>query len=216
MQISVMGEQRVRVAPERAVAHLTVTIEGNDRSTAVAEATAAANGIKAELDALKGSAAVETFAIEPLRTWSWRPSERAAERFSANVEVRATFADFDALGHYAADVAGRRGVQLGWVEWALTDATADRLRDECIAGAVKGARERAEAMARAAGAGAIEITEIADPGMLAGPEMRMASAAAKGYGGRGMDAAEPVQIVPEELEIGAALQLRFSTRGGDR
>ena len=69
-------------------------------------------------------------------------------------------------------------------------------------------------MARAAGAGAIEITEVADPGMLGMPEPRqlfdggprmMAMAA------RGAAEPEPVAVVPQEIEIGAQLQLRFVT-----
>ena len=62
--------------------------------------------------------------------------------------------------------------------------------------------------------GAIEITEVADPGLLGTPEARM------DFGGdtrvyamaasmKGGAEPESVKVVPEEIEIGAQLQLRF-------
>lgn len=212
MQISVRGEKSVRVAPERAEVHATVTFEGVDRARVVADTAAAANRLASDLEGLKASGAVERFSVQPLRSHAWRP-ERGAERVSASVEVAALFADFEALGRLTSDLGAREGVQLGWVSWQLTDATADRLRDECIQGAVDRARHRAEAMARAAGAKELEIVEIADPGLLGSGEVRMeyaAPAMAMGRQSKG-GAADAVQAVPEEIEVGAQLQLRFAT-----
>lgn len=210
MQISVQGEQRVRVAPERAELSLSASQEGTDRARVIADVTAAANEIGRDLEALKTAGAVERYSVQAMRTYAWKKGPNSPERVTASVEISARFSDFEALGRYTADAAARVGVRLGWVNWVLTDATADRLRDECIAGAVARARQRAEAMARAAGAGEIAITEVADPGMLGVPEARMMfdgglrtmAMAAKG-------APEPVAVVPEEIEIGALLQLRF-------
>jgi len=217
MQISVQGEQRVRVAPERAELHLSVTRQGPDRARVVAAVTATANQVGRELGALQASGAVERYAIEPLRTYSSKKTPSSAERITASVDARVTFADFEALGRYTADLGGRTGVQLSWVRWSLTDATADRLRDECIAGAIGRARDRASSMARAAGADDIEIVEIADPGLLSGGETRtmlgggreLSAMAARGLA---MEEAEAVEIRPEEIEVGAQLQVRFVTR----
>lgn len=214
MQISVSGEQRVRVAPERAEVSLRVTQEGADRAQVIAEVTAFANKIGRELDELKAGGVVETFSVQPLQTYAWKPRRGSAERVTATVELQATFTDFEVVGRWTAETGGATGVQLGWVRWTLTDATADRLRDECIAGAVARATQRAEAMARAAGAGAIEISEIADPGLLgAGDSMTTFDAPVMAMMSRSGKAAEPeaVAIVPEEIEIGAQLQLRFVT-----
>jgi uncharacterized protein YggE len=215
MQITVQGEQRVRVAPERAELHLSVTQQGTDRARVVADVTENANGLSRDLDALTASGAVERFAVEPLRTYAWKKNPASAERITATVDARVTFADFEALGRFTADLGNRGGVQLGWVGWSLTDATADRLRDECIAGAVGRARDRAASMARAAGAGALEIVEIADPGMLAVGEARtmLGGRDMVAMSARGMKMAEPeaVEIRPEEIEVGAQLQVRFVT-----
>ncbi|HOA88382.1 MAG TPA: SIMPL domain-containing protein [Propioniciclava tarda] len=214
MQISVSGEQHVRVAPERAELYLTVSQENTDRAKVIADVTAAANQIGDELDGFKTAGVVERFSVQPLRTYSWKRGKTSVERVTASVEVNVRFTDFEALGRYTSDLAGRTGVRLGYVSWQLTDATAERLSDECIEGAVKRARQRAEAMAKAAGVGAIEITEVADPGLLGTPEARM------DFGGdtrvyamaasmKGGAEPESVKVVPEEIEIGAQLQLRF-------
>lgn len=218
MQISVQGDQRVRVAPERAELFLNVTEEGTDRSKVIAAVTAAANRVAGELAEATTAGTVESHVVEPLRIHAWRKNRTSAERVTATVGVRATFVDFEALGRSTADLAGRPGVQLGWVRWFLTDATADRLRDECIAGAVDRARSRAEAMARAAGAGEIEIVEIADPGLLGTADAqtmfggREKLFAARAMGMSAEAAPEPVEIRPEDIEVAAQLQLRFVTR----
>lgn len=216
MQISVRGEQHVRVAPERAELSLTLVEEGTARERVVAEVTAAANRAGREIDDLVRAGVVERYNVQPLSTYAWKKDARSAERVRASVDIGITFSDFEALGRYAAELGGRPGVRLGWVRWTLTDATAERLQDECIAGAVERARRRAEAMARAAGAGPIEIVEIADPGLLSAPEAMVSLdarapmfALAKGAGKA--EEPEAVQIVPEEIEIGAQLQLRFKT-----
>lgn len=216
MRISVQGEQRVRVVPERAELHLSITLQGTARERVIADVTSIANQVGGELVALQASGAVERSAVEPLRTYASRKNPASPERVTATVAARADFVDFEALGRYTAELAGRTGIQLGWVRWSLTDATADRLRDECIEGAVHRARARAEAMARAAGASAIEISEIADPGLLGGGESQtmlgggreMVALASRGMA---MDEAAAVEIRPEEIEVGAQLQVRFVT-----
>lgn len=217
MQISVSGEQHVKAAPERAELALSVTSEGPDRAALLAEVTAAANQIHQEMSALHDGGSVERFSMQPLRTYSWRRNRSAAERVTASVDLTASFSDFEALGRYTADLGARNLVRLGWVNWTLTDATADRLRDECIAGAVLRARHRAKAMARAAGAGPIEIVEIADPGLMGSSEAKVMFSDRRTMSGMArqamIDRPEPevVQVVPQEIEIGAQLQLRFTT-----
>lgn len=215
MKISVQGEQRVKVAPERAELYLAASGEHTDRAKVIADVTATANQLGRELEELKQAGAVERYTVQPLRTWAVRKGRSRVEQITATVELTADFADFEALGRFTSDVSGRDGVRLAWVRWRLTDATADRLRDECIAGAVERARQRAEAMARAAGAGTIEIVEIADPGLLGNPEPQVPLARpmmARGAMASPMaDESESVQIVPQEIEIGAQLQLRFDT-----
>ena len=140
MQISVQGEQRVRVAPERADLSLAASQEGTDRAKVVADVTAAANEIGRELEAFKAAGVVERYSVQAMRTYAWKKGPHSPERITASVDITARFVDFAALGGYTAEAAARTGVRLGWVNWALTDATADRLRDECIAGAVARAR----------------------------------------------------------------------------
>lgn len=216
MQISVEGRQQVTVAPERAELSLTAVLEGAERDKVIRDVTVIANQIGREVEQLQHVGSVERHTVQPLRVNSWKKNRTSPERITVSVDLQITFIDFESLGRYTADLGGRDGVRLGWVNWSLTDATADRLRDECIEGAVARARQRAEAMARAAGAGEIEITEIADPGLLGTPEARQSFDAmrpmmAMSARGKAMEEPEAVVVVPQEIEIGAQLQLRFAT-----
>jgi len=213
VQLSVQGEQRVKVAPERAELALAVSAEGSDRARIVAEVTAAANRLAAELQVLQDRGAAERYAVRPLQTYAFRPGRSAAQRFTATVDASVVFCDVEELGRYTSELATRPEVRLGHVRWFLTDATARRLQDECIEGAVRRARERAEAMARAAGAGALRIVEIADPGLLGAPEATVGLGAGPRMFAMAKavrEEAEPVAIVPEQIEVGALLQLRFA------
>lgn len=216
MQISVSGEERRQIDPERAEVHLTVSREGADRARVVGDATALANALAAELAELQQAGAVTRHVVQPLHTSVWRRTRRSAEEFTASVDLTATFADFEELGRRTGDWATREGVRLGWVRWFVTRETTRRITDECIAGAVERARERAGAMARAAGAGELEIVEIADPGLLGTPESTMHFAAAPRMMAMARSAGaadeEPVRIEPEPVEIAVTLQLRFASR----
>lgn len=212
MLISVSAEKTVRVAPERAELNLSVEFTGPDRARAVADATATAQAVVASLK----EAGVERPTVDALRTYT--SQQGRAQRVTATVGVRALFTDLENLGRVVADLAEREGVRLGWVSWSLSEATENRLRDECIAGAVQRGRERAEAMARAAGASEIEITEIADPGMLGAAEVqshlegRPMMAMARSAKAGGDVVPDPLEVVPSDVTIGAQLQLRFVTR----
>lgn len=213
MQISVSGEQHVRVPPERADLNLAASLEGSDRAALTRRVSEAVAGLTDELTALREAGAIERFSVQPLRVFSWK-ANRIGQRVHVTADLAVTFVDFEELGRFTAEVGRRDGVRLGGVSWRLTDETADRLRDECIAGAVARATKRAEAMARAAGKDAVEIVEIADPGLLGDAAVAMPVAyAAAAFKPRGAAVPEDegFEVIPEDIEIGALLNLRFVT-----
>jgi len=82
-----------------------------------------------------------------------------------------------------------------------------------LAQAVEVARERAQVLATAAGAGEVRCLEVSDPGMLGhrteGEPMMLAasrSAYAKDAGGGG----EGIEIAPEDVDIEATVHARFT------
>ncbi len=213
MQISVSGEQHVRVPPERADLNLAASLEGSDRAALTRRVSEAVAGLTDELTALREAGAIERFSVQPLRVFSWK-ANRIGQRVHVTADLAVTFVDFEELGRFTAEVGRRDGVRIGGVDWRLTDESADRLRDECIAGAVARATKRAEAMARAAGKDAVEIVEIADPGLLGEAAIAFGAPVA-GAAFRARGAAAPddsgFEVIPEDIEIGALLNLRFVT-----
>jgi len=136
-------------------------------------------------------------------------------RYGAGASLSVKFRDFKALAHYAAELGGRPGVTLNGVGWSLTEVTKAKVEAEVLAGAVKRAHDRALVMAKAAGAVSIVAVEIADPGLL----RDVVSTAETGYHGavtRGSaagDGSEDIQLVPEDIEVSAAVHARFQTAG---
>lgn len=209
MHITVQGSHQLRVRPERAALHLMVSAESGTRERAVAEATRTANALGAELAALAG---VESHAVEPIRVNSWWPSDqngrRLAERVAAQVDLRATFTDFDQLAGFTTQAAARAGVQLGGVGWSVTPETRLRLEAEVLAEAIESARRRARAMAAADGGGEVEIVEIADPGLLAGDVPLQLARGARDLSLKAE--VTGVDVVPADVEVAEVVHVRFA------
>ena len=211
MQISVQGRHSVCVRPELADLGLTVVVESSSRERALAEATRTATEVAGELAALAG---VLRHSVEPVRVRTWRPGDpsgrRLPERITAQVELRATFADFDALALFTESAATRPGLQVGGVAWSVTDGTRDRLQAEVLAGAIERARRRALAMAEAEGDGDLEILDISDPGVMDGAAEPLRGMRSRAFAADAMESAE-LEILPENIDISETVHVRFRT-----
>lgn len=209
MLISVHGESHVEVAPERAVASLSVSVDDATRVRALERITATLAGFDERLGALRESGAVEKFRADAVRTWAGHEGRFGQERVYATATIAAHFLDFEALGRFLTDAAARDGVALQGVTWCLTDATERARRDECIAGAVARATGRAQAMAHAAGAGEVRIVEIADPGLLGDAGGGGMAGAPRFAMMKATLADDALGVEPEDVRVEVALQLRF-------
>ena len=123
------------------------------------------------------------------------------------------FRDFPTLAGFADHWGGRPGVTLGHIEWTLTETRQKETERSVLAQAVEVARERAQVLATAAGAGEVRCLEVSDPGMLGhrteGEPMMLAasrSAYAKDAGGGG----EGIEIAPEDVDVEATVHARFT------
>ncbi|BDV30936.1 SIMPL domain-containing protein [Microbacterium terricola] len=216
--ITVRGEHRAFVAPEEAVAHLSVRAEGPDRGDVVERIAVLALPLREDLTAREEAGALADWSSQRVSVWADRPWNQDGKRLApvhyASVEVSATFTDFAALSWWLSDVAEREGVQIDGVLWRLTPDTAARIEAEVAAQAVQVAVARATAFAGAIGLAAVEPTEIADLGLLsradaAAPEMRMA----KAFAADAMAGGAPVmEFQPEDIEVTAAVEARFRAR----
>ncbi len=217
--ITVRGEHETRIAPERAIAHLTIRAEGPERGAVVERMSALTEPVRDDLAARKAAGTVAEWTSQRVSVWSERPwspeGKRLAPVHYASVDFSATFTDFAVLSWWAGEVADREGVQLGWIDWQLTPETRASIERDVAAGAVAVAVARATAYAGAIGLATVTPLEIADLGLLArqdspesAPPMRMVVAKAQFAADSGGGPA--VQLQPEDLVITAAVEARFA------
>jgi uncharacterized protein len=219
--ITVRGEHEARIAPERAVAHLTIRAEGPERGAVVERMAAFSEPVRDDLASRKAAGTVIEWTSQRVSVWSERPwspdGKRLAPVHYATVDFSATFTDFAVLSWWAGEVVERDGVQLGWIDWQLTPETRASTERDVAAGAVGVAVARATAYASAIGLGDVTPLEIADLGLLArqdspvpeqAPRMLMAKASFAADAGSGPS----VQLQPEDIVITAAVEARFSAR----
>lgn len=215
--ITVRGESQTLLAPERAVAQVTASLDGPDRGGVVERLAALAGPVRADLDARKAAGTVADWASQRVSVWADRPWNNEGRQLDlvhhASVEVTATFTDVLALSDWLNGIAATEGLQVGAVDWQLTPETRARVEREVATDAVAVAVERATAYASALGRTTVVPIEIADLGLLGDhrpeqPAPRMFARAA-----RAADAAPPaVDFRPDDIVVTAAVQARFTAR----
>ncbi|WP_426320086.1 SIMPL domain-containing protein [Microbacterium sp. E-13] len=219
--ITVRGEHETRIAPERAIAHLTIRTEGHERGTVVERMAALSEPVRDELAARKSDGSVAEWTSQRVAVWSERPWNNEGKRLApvhyASVDFAATFTDFTVLSWWAGEVAEREGVQLGWIEWKLTPGTRAETERAVATAAVGVAVERATSYAAALGLANVSALEIADVGLLSRQDRREAAPApvmlmAKSSFAADSGGAPAVQLQPEDIVISAAVEARFAAR----
>src|SRR3954471_24930857 len=112
--ITVRGEHETRVAPEEAVAHLSVRTEGPDRGEVVERMAALAAPLRDELESRKVNGVVSQWSSQRVSVsaappWNSDGKQLALVQY-AWVEIPALFRDFAALSWWVSDVAEREGI----------------------------------------------------------------------------------------------------------
>lgn len=220
MQVSVIGENTIRIPPERAELHLTAGFEGEDKGQVVDATVELVSAVSAELGELTApDGPASRYTVGALRTDSWQPQNELGQvlhlRHTATVPITVRFEDFGELSRFASRCGARKGLRLGHVEWQLTETTLRSTRETASAAAVLNARARALAMAKAAGFTYVMPNELADPGLLVGtpPEgprpMEMMMRADSAMGGDQLDP-EAIDLRPEDIVVTAVVHGRFA------
>jgi uncharacterized protein len=215
--ITVRGEHEERIAPEEAVAHLTVRAEGPERGPVVEALSARSAPVGEDLARREADGSVVRWSSQRVAVWSERPwsdGRRLAPVHHASVEFAATFTDVPTLSWWLGEVAEHDGVEIGAIEWRLTPATATRVEAAVAARAVEAAVERASAYAAAIGLAEVVPVEIADAGLLAHAEpAASAPRLMRAAMSTGMDAAGPaVDLRPDDIVVSATVEARFTAR----
>ncbi len=213
--ITVRGEHETRVAPERAVAHVSASVDGPERGAVVERIGALAFPVREDLTTRKAAGTVADWSSQRVSVWADRPWNNEGKQLDlvhhASVEFTATFTDFLVLSDWLGGIAEQDGLQVGSVEWQLSPETRTRIEREVATAAVAVAVERATAYAGALGLTTVTAVEIADVGLLtdgreSAPSPRMFAKAAMAMDAAGSGA---VDFQPDDIVVAAGVEARF-------
>ncbi|HZK05541.1 MAG TPA: SIMPL domain-containing protein [Actinomycetaceae bacterium] len=221
MEITVVGQSMRKVEPELGVLKVRVAFESAERDEAVRrarEGAAAVVDFTAEETGGEKADGQNRVVVEALRTHSWTPTsvtgEVMPERWNASIGVQVRARGVEALQRCVDHLGGVDGSNIEGIEWRLSEESRRVARAEVLAEAVQDAMTRAQAMADAAGAGAVELTEIADPGLLSGPQGPGAPRPAQPFmrtaaAGGAFNSESVIALQPDALELSETVHARF-------
>lgn len=213
--ITVRGEHELRVAPERAKVHLSVTMDGPDRAAVVERTLAASTPIRAGLEKREAEGSIVEWTSQRMNVIAERPWNNEGKQLDpvhrATVDFTATFSDISEMSLWATEVSVADGVNLGYIDWHLTAETEAEIEREVATQAVGVAVARAKAYAQALGLQHVRPLELADRGLIsenAGPVQAKALRA----GAMMMDAASSpaMEFQGEEIRVSATVEGRFA------
>ncbi|MBN8205902.1 SIMPL domain-containing protein [Microbacterium esteraromaticum] len=212
--ITVRGEHELRVAPERATLHLTVSCDGPDRATVVEHALAQATPVRDGITTREQSGSITAWTSQRLNVYAERPwnseGKRLAPVYRASIDFTATFSDFPELSVWVTELSVTDGVAVGDVDWHLTPETEREVEREVATQAVAVAVSRARAYAEALGLHEVTPVEIADRGLISAGTPPMPKATALRGGAMAMEAAPGMEFQGEEITVSAEVEGRFT------
>ncbi len=216
IMITVSGEAELRHAAERATVLLSVGFEGPEREGVLRQSSALHSELSAELEGMHSpkSGPVLEWASEQLRVWGQRPWSQTGEQlpvvYHSAASVSATFTDFAALSRWVGEIALLDGVTVNGVDWALSEASRQRLTGEVQRDAVAAAVRKAEIYAASLGFSGVIPEAISDPGLLGDDDRPMPRLAMRAVMAAGDTGGDVTTLKPEEIRLSAAVHARFS------
>jgi uncharacterized protein YggE len=217
--ITVRGEHEERIPAEVGVPRVSVRLDGPRRDAVLADASALAQQLRDELQALQQAGSVASWSLDRVSVWSDRPWSQEGKRLAlvhhASLGARAEFRDFAALSEWVTRVSEREGITVEGVSWELTPDTSGATERAVASLAVRVAVDRATAYAAAIGLTDVSPLEIADVGLLSKPAQESAPGAPKmlrAMMASDMGEAPAVEFEPQPIVVGAAVEARFLAR----
>lgn len=207
MKITVSGTRQLTVPAECVGISLTLGFTGEDRGRIVDDTARLVESVRGLLERACAGGGGHDARLSGLRTWTTvrydSKGRPAAEQHVAEVRGSVTIDDLSRVGSLLGELTTTDGVQVGSLDWRLTDETQERLQPEVLAGAYQRARQRAEWIANAAGLTGISVVSVQDGG---GPTFRTMA-------GRAMLAdrggAPSIELDPEDVDVSANLTVEF-------
>ena len=212
VEINVRGSASVRLAPERATVHATLSAQGRAPDPVFEKVATAVAEVSTSIDALHHAkrGPVTRYAIDGVRTGSHRPWNAEGKQLplvhTATVSITAVFNDFGELADWVSSTSRIGGLSIGHIDWSLTGAKRLDVERKTRQKAVRDAGRRAQDYADALDLGLVRVRSISDPGMgtAAHPEVRLAKAMASP-----LDGPVVFELRPEEIEIASEVEATF-------
>lgn len=209
--ITVRGEHEVRVAPERATVHLSVSLEGPERGNVVERALAAAAPVRAGIESRRAAGSVTEWTSQRMNVYADRPwnseGRKLAPVYRASIDFTATFSDFSEMSVWLTEISTDDGLSVGSVDWHLTPQTEREVEREVATQAVGVAVSRAQAYAEALGLQTVTPREISDRGLMSTDSAAVTSVAMRGMAA---DSSPAMDFQGEEITISATVEGRFT------
>jgi uncharacterized protein YggE len=210
--ITVCGTALERASAERA----TVTVQSRwsapTPEAAMGAVSEAHERLVSDAKAHERAGAAESWHAD--RVWISHHQEWVGEGqprnsvYTASASVTVRFQDFEALGAWIGRVGIHQTHEVGGIEWSLSEDTQRALAKAARTRAIADAVERAGDYASAAGLGSPVVDGIQEPGTTPpGPPMPKGRVATMAMASA--DAAPAVSLEAGELEVHAAVEVRF-------
>lgn len=213
LEVVVRGHARRKYAAERATVAVAASLDDAERTDVYRRAVALQDRLTTDLRGLQDGGAVNKWTSGQVRVFSYRPyskNGRAQLRFRVDIRVEAEFDDFEQLSTFLDRWAVEDGLEIGRIDWDVTEENRESYEAELRQEAVRNAAVKARAFAEAAGRGEVTAVQLADPGMLQAPAeysasraMPLAAPAAMAGGGPTLD------LTPDDITISAAVDAKF-------
>ena len=216
VEINVRGSASVRLAPERATVHATLSAQGRAPDPVFEKVATAVAEVSTSIDVLHHAkrGPVTRYAIDGVRTGSHRPWNAEGKQLplvhTATVSITAVFNDFGELADWVSSTSRIGGLSIGHINWALTDAKQLAVERKTRQRAVRDAKIRAQDYADALDLGAVKVRSISDPGLGDRPQQKVFLARAMAP-----PADEPprFELRPEEITIASEVEATFVIEG---
>lgn len=209
-ELRVRGSARREVAPDYAVAQVTLSAQEPDRTKAIAAVTAQLEEFRTATEGHADVRASQMSNIRVSENFRWNPATSSQEAIGW---IASLHGSVEANTESVPAVVGRlsgAGVQIGYLEWRLEldNPTYREVRQEAVADAARAAEDFADALGRQLG----DLLVLADSGLLgADSPVRPAAMMTRAMSS---DAAVggPIDLDPAPQTVAATVEATFALR----
>ena len=202
------GEGKVTVVPDTGIISLGVNTQASSVKIAQDQANASINQLSAALRSLGIDAKdikTSNYSIYP--QYDYTTGRNRITGYQVNINLTVRVRNLDMLNQ-AIDLAAASGInQVGGIQLTVDEDKQKDLLKQAREEAVKDAKDKAEALAKAAGITLGRIVDVQESGGLGQPVPMMARAMAEDS-----KAGVPTQIEPGTTEITTMVTLSYETR----